>query len=742
MYLPEDLLRQRRRQRERLWVTLICVVILFFGFLEGWFFKLHPELPLMGNIFLFVLIHLNVILLLLLAYLVLRNIVKLLFERKRNVLGHKLRTRLVVAFVGLALIPTIPLFWLATHFIFSSLDYWFSQKVEQSLEQSVGLAKEYLDQQGRDLLYDAQVVKGELQGILSVQGSVSSFPGRIPLSLLDFHHLDAMFHFDTTGNLVWTLHRGGLPPSVAEMVHQIAQGEIPAKPTARRIMLDEQGQRLEGFVALVPDPGPEAGPTNRPWLLVCLRFLPESIAGKLATITAGYEDYLQLKLIQNPMETIHFITFSIVTLLVIFAAVWFAFLLARNITEPIRSLVYATRLIADGDLKVQMKSDRQDEIGMLMSSFDQMVRDLREGREKLANAYWALKESNQELDGRRRYMEAVLKNIAAGVVGVDATGNIRAMNKSAENTFGLKEDEVRGQHYTRFLQPEHMEIVKSFVHAYRISRQPYLEQRVRVMLGNRSMVLFIKVSTLRDEKDEFMGVVVVLDDLTELEKAQRMAAWREVARRIAHEVKNPLTPIQLNAQRLRRKYVDWISEEGSVLDECTRTIIAQVDRLKHLVNEFSTFARLPRVQPAPCDLVPIVEECLSLYRDNYTHVSFFLEKNAQLPLLQLDRDQFKQVLINLLDNAIHAVKDQDGVIGIHLYHDSILNIVRLECADNGYGLSPEDKVRMFEPYYSTKERGTGLGLAIVASIVADHNGYIRVRDNVPQGTVIIIELPG
>ncbi|HOV87630.1 MAG TPA: ATP-binding protein [Syntrophobacteraceae bacterium] len=723
-------------------MTLIFLLTLFFGVLEGWFFKLQPDLPLVGNIFLFALIHLNVILLLLLVYLVLRNLVKLLFERKRNVLGHKLRTRLIVAFVGLAVIPTIPLFWLATQFIFSSLDYWFSQKVEQSLEQAVGLAKEYLDQEGRDLLYDAQVAKGELRGILSEKGSVSSFPGRVPLSLLDFHHLDAMFHFDSAGNLVWTLHRKSVPSDVSDMVQQMSRSDLPKKPQVQRVSLDSRGQRLEGLVALVPDPIGDPDAPGSAELLVCLRFFPDSIAGRLAAITAGYEDYLQLKLLHKPLKTSHFVTFSIVTLLVIFAAIWFAFLLARNITGPIQSLVYATQRIADGDLDVQMDSDRQDEIGMLMSSFDQMVRDLKEGREKLANAYWELKETNQELDGRRRYMEAVLKNIAAGVVGVDAGGTIRAVNKSAEDTFGLKAEEVRGQHYTRFLQPDHMEIIKSFVSSFRLSGQPYQERRVRVVMGNRPMVLFVKVSTLRDEQDEFMGIVIVLDDLTELEKAQRMAAWREVARRIAHEIKNPLTPIRLSAQRLRRKYAEWIEEEGSVLDECTQAIINQVDHLKHLVNEFSTFARLPSVQLVPCDLVPIVEESIALYRNNYTQVTFLLEIATPVPQLQLDPEQFKRVLINLLDNAIHAVKDRAGVISIQLFYDPILKIARLECADNGHGLSAEDKVRMFEPYYSTKEKGTGLGLAIVASIVADHNGYVRVRDNTPEGTVIIIELPG
>jgi two-component system, NtrC family, nitrogen regulation sensor histidine kinase NtrY len=360
----------------------------------------------------------------------------------------------------------------------------------------------------------------------------------------------------------------------------------------------------------------------------------------------------------------------------------------------------------------------------------------------LASAYAALQQGHAELEDRRRYMEIVLRNIAAGVVSVDAEGTIVTMNKSAEVTFGLQAEEARGRLYSEILQPPHLEVVKSFMQVYRLSRQPYLEQQVQVIIGNRPMVLLIKVSVLRDDRNHYMGMVVVLDDLTDLEKAQRMAAWREVARRIAHEIKNPLTPIKLSAQRLRRKHEDLLTLEGSIFDQCTRTIIEQVDHMKRLVNEFSKFARLPRAQPTLCNLATIVEEVLSFYQHTYPGVAFGFAKDAALPSLKLDRDQFKQVMINILDNALHALDDGRGSIKVGLSYDPILKIARLECSDDGHGVSPEDKLRMFEPYYSTKEKGTGLGLAIVATIIADHNGFVRVRDNHPKGTVIVIELPG
>jgi two-component system nitrogen regulation sensor histidine kinase NtrY len=250
----------------------------------------------------------------------------------------------------------------------------------------------------------------------------------------------------------------------------------------------------------------------------------------------------------------------------------------------------------------------------------------------------------------------------------------------------------------------------------------------------------VHVTALKDDKDRYMGMVAVFDDLTEIERAQRMAAWREVARRIAHEVKNPLTPIKLSAQRLRRKYSDHITNDDSVFMECTQTIIDQVDQIGNLVSEFSAFARLPAVTPSPCQLSEIVEDAVALYREARPDVSFEIHTEPDIPQLNLDIEQMKRVMINLIDNAIAAM-DGKGTVGVTLSYDPILKIVRLELCDTGTGIPPEDKIRLFEPYFSTKKTGMGLGLSIVSTIVEDHNGFIRVQDNQPRGTKFIIELP-
>jgi len=246
------------------------------------------------------------------------------------------------------------------------------------------------------------------------------------------------------------------------------------------------------------------------------------------------------------------------------------------------------------------------------------------------------------------------------------------------------------------------------------------------------------INALKDDVGQHMGIVMVFDDLTELEKAQRMAAWREVARRIAHEVKNPLTPISLSAQRLKRKYSDQLNQP--VFDECTQTITDHVELIRNLVDEFSLFARFPTANPKPCDLPPIIEETLALYKEGHKNINFNFKITEDIPRLNLDRQQIKQAMINLVDNAIGSIRNEGNIL-ITLAHDPILKIVRLEVADDGTGISDIDKTRLFEPYFSTKKAGMGLGLTIVSSIVTDHNGMIRVQDNKPKGAKFVIDLP-
>ena len=468
-------------------------------------------------------------------------------------------------------------------------------------------------------------------------------------------------------------------------------------------------------------------------------FIPPDLAENLESISRGIDEYQQIKLLKKPIQITYYITLSIVALLVIFCAVWFGFYLAKTITIPIMELAAGTRRVAEGDLTVSIDSNAaDDEIGSLVDAFNKMTRDLRSGRQMLELSARKLTEQNQEIEARRQYMEIVLKNVSAGVITLDANGIITTFNKSAERMLNLEAGNILDKHYGDLLVTDHLQFAEDIMDRVTSVRDQTLEIPLRVSVNRQPRTFLVYVNALKDETGSPMGIVMVFDDLTELEKAQRMAAWREVARRIAHEVKNPLTPISLSAQRLKRRYSERINEP--VFDECTRMIIDHVELIRNLVNEFSTFARFPTADPKPCQLSPIIEETVSLYREGHPDIVFNIRIGEDIPQMNLDRQQFKQAMINLVDNAVAAVRNQ-GHIAITAAFDPILKLVRLEVADDGTGIADSDKIRLFEPNFSTKKAGMGLGLTIVNSIVTDHNGMIRVQDNLPKGAKFVIELP-
>lgn len=732
---PDRTKELKRRKRERVIIVITIPLIVLLTYLESHFFQFGSKLPMGGNILIFALMNVNVILLLLLLYLVTRNVVKLLFERRRNIFGHRLRTKLVIAFMALTLMPTIVLFGLASQFISTSMEYWYNIQVEQSLKRSLEVGK-LVYQEAAD---HGLAVGSRLSEIISERNLLAEGRRHRLLELLEEtrqnHRLRHLVVYDPAREVLARDSREEAPPigqALSELFQQVTTGREPRS----QIIAASSGDLVCSLVPVFASP--TGGEVKA--LVFTGKMLPRNLVGNLAEITRGFENYQQMKMLKNPIKISNLIMLSIVTLLILFSASWFGFYLAKSITVPIQELDAGTRRIAGGDLDVHIDQDTDDEIGTLVNSFNRMALDLQASKKALEQTNLELKRSSEEIERRRRYMEIVLRNVAAGVVSVDAEGYIRTINKSAESMFGLKAQDVLHRHYSELLQSYHLQIAAKFIETHQITKQQTMQRQVQSLVGNRLMTLLVTVSILYDEEGQYLGIVVVLDDLTELVKAQRMAAWREVARRIAHEIKNPLTPIQLSAQRLRRKYLTRFTADGAVFDECTRTIINQVEELKLLVNEFSSFARMPTANPVPTDLTEIVQETVSLFRESHPATGFLFQPQSSLPLLDLDREQMRRVMINLLDNAVAAVKEE-GEIRVTASFDEILKIIRLEIADNGPGIPAEDKIRMFEPYFSTKKKGTGLGLAIVSNIIADHQGFIRVRDNQPRGTIIVIELP-
>jgi two-component system nitrogen regulation sensor histidine kinase NtrY len=479
-------------------------------------------------------------------------------------------------------------------------------------------------------------------------------------------------------------------------------------------------------------------PENAKGFVVVTNLIPRDLSEKMQSINRGFAEYQQIKMLKKPIQITYYITLSIVALLVLFCAVWFGFYLAKTISIPIKELAEGTRRVAEGELSFSISSVADDEIGSLVASFNKMTKDLETSRQQLELSASMLKQQNIEIEEKRQHLEIVLKSVSAGVVTLDADGLISTMNKSAEKMLNIKAEQVLSQSYKTLLRGQYLDLAQEIMGNLIPSRGNTVELPLKLIIEGRPRSFLVSVNALKDDTGRNMGVLIVFDDLTELEKGQRMAAWREVARRIAHEVKNPLTPITLSAQRLKRKYSGQLNEP--VFEECTQTIIEHVDLIRNLVNEFSSFARFPSANPKPCKLLPIIEETVALYKEGHPNIDFKINNSSDIPFLNLDRQQIKQALINLIDNAIAAIKEA-GKITATVSHDPILKRVRLEIADDGEGISDEDKTRLFEPHFSTKKSGMGLGLTIVNSIIADHNGMINVQDNMPRGAKFVIELP-
>jgi two-component system nitrogen regulation sensor histidine kinase NtrY len=725
----------KRRKREGILIIVIILVVALLTFVETRTIRFGADIPVSNAILMFILININLLLLVLLIFLVFRNLVKLLYDRRRKVMGAKLRTRLVVAFIVLTIVPTGVLFFFSINFITTSIEFWFNVPVEQALENSLRVGGRVYDrvednnqfflerisyqiktknllnpEKEKALAQYVEVVQREfnLDGVEVYAANtqrlaVSLAPelGNEDLGLVSAENLQK----EPSGN------------GVRSITQEIPYGELIK--TIGMIPFDGKASEAEGFV-------------------VVSILIPPDLYQNLESISDGYEEYQQIKLYKKPVQITYFISLSIVALLVLFCAIWFGFYLAKTISVPIKDLAEGTRRVAEGELSFTIGTVADDEIGSLVNSFNKMTRDLRSSREQLELSARKLREQNIEIEEKRQYMEFVLKSVSAGVVTLNANGMVSTINKSAEKMLGVKSEKVLNKSFDTMLTVQNKDLAEEIMGTLSLARDASIEVPLKLIIEGRPRSFLITVSALRDDAGQHMGIVMVFDDLTELEKGQRMAAWREVARRIAHEVKNPLTPISLSAQRLKRKYSKQIGE--AVFEECTQTIINHVDLIRNLVNEFSSFARFPSANPKPCELAPTIEETIALYREGHPNIKFEVQHTGDIPPLNLDRQQMKQALINLIDNAIGAIKE-GGVISFAVTHDPILKRIRIEVADDGPGISNEDKTRLFEPNFSTKKSGMGLGLTIVSTIIADHNGVISVQDNIPHGAKFVIELP-
>jgi len=456
-------------------------------------------------------------------------------------------------------------------------------------------------------------------------------------------------------------------------------------------------------------------------------------------MTQAFESYNQMRVLKRPLTGFYLSFFLMVTLCILVGATWVGLYLAKGITRPVQQLAAAAREIGAGRLDQRVEAQSNDEFGSLIDAFNAMAGELAASRRRVERSTLELERQHIEGEGRRRYIETILERITAGVVSVDASGTVTTVNSAAARLLSLDRTVV-GQPVTIVFERDDLHALGALLAGGgRATSEPAV-QEIAMSHGGRELQLAAVATALVGDNGEPAGQLLVLDDVTPLIRAQKVAAWREVARRLAHEIKNPLTPIQLSSERLRRHFAGSPAGTRELVDECTTAIIGEVESLKGLVDEFAQFARMPSPRTVPTDLAQLITETLALYDGLFNDVTMVRRFANDVPLVRLDVEQLRRVVINLVDNAIEAM-DRKGEIVIETQLDRTNRLVRVVVADDGPGIPAVERDKLFLPYYSTKRRGSGLGLAIVRRIIAEHGGSIEVGDSSPRGTRFTIELP-
>jgi two-component system nitrogen regulation sensor histidine kinase NtrY len=693
-----------------------------------------PFVP--SNILVLALLNVDVILIVVLILLLSRNLVKAYFEQRQRVLGSGFRFKLIAAFVLFTLIPSLLMASLASKLLSESIDNWFGQEVEHALKDSQDVAQAH--RRGHEVvaLNSARAISREIYadellapahketlavamqrkrveyGVGGVevysptkQVLTRSVDPKIPLAVLD----------DPQNRLVESALAGGEVKSFQSI------------PTGDLI-------RAAVTISSASNPAQVAG------VVVVDTYLPEALVAKMDGVTRSYKNFKEAMTYKDPIKAQYIALVMGIALVIIMSGTWFGFQIAKGITVPIQRLAEGTKAVAAGDLNFRITVKANDEIGVLVDSFNRMTQDLRASKAQVERANKSLQGSNIELDRRRAYTETVLDNVGSGVVSVDAGGRITTFNRAAERILGLKGEEIRGVLLNDVFKPLGLVMFMDLVERIRAGERESLIWEGQAEVGGSVLVLGLNGSRLRDDKGQSLGAVVVFEDLSALIKAQKSAAWQEVAQRIAHEIKNPLTPIQLSAERLRKKFFEGAPDFKDIVDQATGTIVKEVSGLKRMVDEFSKFARMPVPVMERQSLHNAINDVIMLYKGAHRDVEFVTDLDEHLPWIMMDREQMKRVFVNLFDNAVQAMNGK-GCLWVATRHEAREGRIVIEVADEGVGIQPGDQENLFLPYFSKTKAGTGLGLAIVHRIISDHNGRIRAANNAPKGAIFTIELP-
>lgn len=708
-----------RRRRELITAFLMFALALV---LTRVLFHLYDA----GSALFFTIFSLNFLLLLTVFVVVLRNTLKLLLERRRGVLGARLRTRMTLAFVIMTVAPCLLMFLITSKFVQISVDFWFKDQIATSMETALEVGRADLEKTERRILAQGMNIIAEASG-LDI--------------LLPGPQLDSFLQDKRRENALPLI--GILSEERDEMTWRGSTDAMESWRAGKAMFnwdtLEKQGSQTILSPGLHDDYILSVQRLSGGGFLVCAESMGPFFKTKLDRIAAANIEYKQLRRIRNEVKWMLYSGLSVLTLLIMLGAIWFGFRVAKEVTAPVLSVADAAQRIAKGELDVRLEGYAKDELGMLIRAFNSMAADIEAFRADLTGANALLEEQNREIMQHSQYVEAILNNIASGVISVDQDGSITMVNTAARAILDSPSSVV-GKNLISLLPEDMARQARTMFEQFRNRPLSTWQRQINLQIFGHERRLQVSAAGLTTPEGENRGFVAVFEDISEMERMQRMAAWREVARRIAHEIKNPLTPIKLSAQRLQRKFGGMVDDPA--FSQSTELIVRQVETLQDMVQEFSAFAKLPEVDPTPGDMATLLKEVTELFRNSHFRIQWDLDLPDSIPILPMDKNSLHRAFLNIMGNAAEALEQTaDPRVKITAAVDTARSVLRIAFEDNGPGLTDNEHSRLFEPYYSGKKGGTGLGLAIVRSIITDHKGYVRAEESSLGGAMITVELP-
>ncbi len=688
------------RRKKLLYFSLILILFLVFLNVFAMKFSLIKRMFFQRSYIFIVLFNLNFLLFFFLLYLIGKNVLRAFVEGRLR--SGRFRTKLLLSLLFVSVVPSIVVFVISAVFLVRSLNYWFPVEGEKTLKGALTIAQSYHNY----MVKMVKVKSVKLKKLVVLKGGPLSVTGRDLERWRVREDLDALCLVNRKGVILGL----SLPK---ELKGKLKLPKVP-EPKGLKIILSKNAEWIW-----------KVDYVGRGIYLLSGLYIPQNLSRWIEEISDSYLSYTQLKKIKRPLKNTYILTLLIMTLLVVLASVWLSYRLSRLMVEPVEMLTSSADKVGHGDfsVKVEVPEGRDDEVGRLISTFNWMVEELRKGRERI------------ERD--KNFIETILQNVPAGIVVFDVGMTVLMANRYAGEIFGVDPSEYVGKGLDEIVPEKYLSQIRDTFGAVMLGRQ--VREKFEFEVGGRVVNILVTLTPVRGESGDVSLIVGVLEDVTESLTVQRLLAWKEAARRIAHEIKNPLTPIKMSAERIRRRYLSGDGMSREDLDNATRIIVDEVENIRKLVQDFSQMARFPSLNLEVGDLAETVRSSVENYSGTYSDVEFHLDVSSPI-LVSHDRNQMRRVFFNLIKNAVEAMEGvPDKRVDIKVFRDGSRAVVEIK--DRGKGMDEGMVSRIFDPYFSTKEKGRGLGLTVVSTIVAEHRGRVYVKGTSPEGTTLVLELP-